>query len=170
MKKTLSVLLALVMLAALGLGVLPAASAAGDMTYALVLSASNTSVKVGDTVTVSLALSRTDANADYLLYSMQDEIQYDGRYFGLVAGSVSLGDPTFDVSTRSVGDGVHEKVIVSVVEFSGTGAPKTGAFTICPVPQPAQRPGCLRVNRQLRQYDRDGRHVRRRTGHAIGRR
>jgi type IV secretory pathway protease TraF len=91
MKKTLSVLLALVMLAALGLGVLPAASAAGDMTYALVLSASNTSVKVGDTVTVSLALSRTDANADYLLYSMQDEIQYDGRYFGLVAGSVSLG-------------------------------------------------------------------------------
>ncbi len=30
-----------------------------------------------------------------------------------------------------MGDGVHEKVIVSFVDFSGTGATKTGAFTIC---------------------------------------
>ena len=131
MKKTLSFLLTLTLTVALLLGVLPAASAAGDMTYALVLSASDTSANVGDTITVSLALNRTDENADYLLYSMQDEIRYDNRYFELVDGSVSKAFPTLDVSMRSMSDGIHEKVIVSYIDYSGNGKTMNGALTMC---------------------------------------
>ena len=130
MKKLLSLVLSLALALALGIGIAPPASAAGDMAFSFVLSASATSVKVGDSVTVGFALNRTDASADYKLYSMQNEICYDSRYFELV-GNVSLTDPAFDAATRAMSDGIHKKIIISFVDFSGSGAATKSALSVC---------------------------------------
>ncbi len=47
-------------------------------------------VQTGDVITVALYLNRTDADADYTMYSMQDEIRYDSNFFELVEGSEFL--------------------------------------------------------------------------------
>lgn len=43
-------------------------------------------------ITVSFALDRTDAQDAYLLFAMQDEIQYDPSFFEFVEGSLILGN------------------------------------------------------------------------------
>ncbi len=48
-------------------------------------------VETGDIITVSFKLIRTDAEADYTMYAMQNEIRYDSSFFEPVAGSAILG-------------------------------------------------------------------------------
>lgn len=48
-------------------------------------------VEPGDVITVVLRLKRTDANEEYIMYAMQDEIRYDSTFLELVEGSAMLG-------------------------------------------------------------------------------
>lgn len=66
-----------------------AAADVGNMSYSFKLSSTDTSIRVGDVITVQLVLQRTDENTPYLLYSMQDEIKYNNGYFTLVNDSIS---------------------------------------------------------------------------------
>ena len=47
-------------------------------------------VKTGDIITVVFQLDRTDANEQYMMYAMQNEIRYDSTFFELVDNSVIL--------------------------------------------------------------------------------
>lgn len=47
-------------------------------------------VKTGDVITVVFQLDRTDANEQYMMYAMQNEIRYDSTFFELVDNSVIL--------------------------------------------------------------------------------
>lgn len=49
-------------------------------------------VEPGDVITVVLRLKRTDANEEYTMYAMQDEIRYDSTFLELVEGSAMLGN------------------------------------------------------------------------------
>lgn len=57
-------------------------------------------VHTGDVITVVLRLKRTDENADYTMYAMQDEIHYDGAFFELVEGSQVLAK---DIKATDIG-------------------------------------------------------------------
>jgi len=48
-------------------------------------------VESGDVITVVLRLKRTDADEEYTMYAMQDEIRYDSTFLELVEGSAMLG-------------------------------------------------------------------------------
>ena len=48
--------------------------------------------EIGDIVTVTLHLQRTDLDAPYIMYAMQSEIRYDSTFFELVEDSVYLYD------------------------------------------------------------------------------
>lgn len=48
-------------------------------------------VEPGDVITVVLHLKRIDANEEYTMYAMQDEIRYDSTFLELVEGSAMLG-------------------------------------------------------------------------------
>ena len=49
-------------------------------------------VELGDVITVVLRLKRTDANEEYTMHAMQDEIRYDSTFFEVVEGSAVLSD------------------------------------------------------------------------------
>lgn len=57
-------------------------------------------VKTGDIITVTLRLKRTDADEQYTMYAMQDEIRYDSTFFELVENSevLSSGISTTDIA------------------------------------------------------------------------
>lgn len=57
-------------------------------------------VEPGDVITVVLRLKRTDANEEYTMYAMQDEIRYDSTFLELVEGSaiVSTGIASTDIA------------------------------------------------------------------------
>lgn len=126
--------LLLFMLLTMALTIVPAtfntAAAAGEMTYSLTLSSSTTNIRVGDEITVRLTLDRTDENAPYLLYSMQDEIMYNSEYLKLVDGSISAVSPGFITATRAMSDNIHNKVIMSFVDLSGAGSQKDSSLTV----------------------------------------
>ena len=88
MKKISSLFLLLCML--LSLLALPVSAEDSSQTYAFELSVDGKAekqVSTGDLITVMLTLKRTDADADYTMYAMQDEILYDSSFFELVEGS-----------------------------------------------------------------------------------
>lgn len=47
-------------------------------------------VETGDIITVVFQLDRTDANEQYMMYAMQNEIRYDSNFFELVEDSTIL--------------------------------------------------------------------------------
>lgn len=102
MKRIISMLLIVVALFSL----LPMAVAAAEnetFRFELSIDGSETKeVKQGDIITVVLRLKRTDANENYTMYAMQDEIRYDSTFFELVEGSavLSKGIETTDISMR----------------------------------------------------------------------
>lgn len=57
----------------------------------------------GDIVTVTLTLSRIDADSDYTMYAMQDEILFDNDFFELVDGGMmtSSGVETKELQLRN---------------------------------------------------------------------
>lgn len=72
-------------------------------TYELTVDGRDTKeVKTGDVITVVLTLYRTDAEAAYTMYAMQDEIRYDSEFFELVEGSAVLAKDvhTTDIAMR----------------------------------------------------------------------
>lgn len=92
MKKLITIFLLLVMVT----GLVPLTASADEVNsfeFELTVDGSDTkTVSVGDVITVVLYLKRTDANKNYIMYAMQDEIRYDSDFFELVEGSVVLSD------------------------------------------------------------------------------
>lgn len=109
------------------------AADAPEFRYELSIDGSETKeVETGDIITVTLHLVRTDADAPYTMYAMQDEIRYDGEFFRLVEDSALLSDgiASNDISVQG---GLHE-FYMNFVSFSGGSQwePKTrvGSFQL----------------------------------------
>ncbi len=99
--------------------VLPA-SAAGDpvLNYEVTIDGLETKeAEVGDIVTVTLYLQRTDSDDPYTMYAMQSELRYDSSYFELVPDSTTLytGVNSTDIA---VGGGFRE-FYMNFVSLSG---------------------------------------------------
>ena len=101
MKKFFALFLAVVLL----LSCIPTAYAAEEKEFFFELSVDGSDTKhvqPGDVITVVFHLNRTDEDAPYDMYAMQDEIRYDSNFFQLVEGSALLSDgiQTTDLGLR----------------------------------------------------------------------
>ena len=100
MKKLISLVLAVILL----LSCVPTAFATeGSPEFFFELSVDGKNqkdVQQGDIITVVFTLKRTDSDADYKMYAMQNEIRYDSTMFKLVEGSAMLSD---GISTTEIG-------------------------------------------------------------------
>lgn len=101
MKKIFALFLAVVLL----LSCIPTAYAVEEKEFFFELSVDGSDTKQvhpGDVITVVFHLNRTDEDAPYDMYAMQDEIRYDSNFFQLVEGSALLsnGIQTTDLELR----------------------------------------------------------------------
>ncbi len=101
MKKIFALFLAVVLL----LSCIPTAYAVEEKEFFFELSVDGSDTKQvqpGDVITVVFHLNRTDEDAPYDMYAMQDEIRYDSNFFQLVEGSALLSDgiQTTDLGLR----------------------------------------------------------------------
>ena len=109
----LAILLAVPMLA------LPA-SAAGDPVLDFEVTIDGLETKeadVGDIVTITLYLQRTDSDEAYTMYAMQSELRYDSTFFELVPDSVTryTGVNTTDIDVG----GDYREFYMNFVSLSG---------------------------------------------------
>lgn len=93
-----------VLLLTLGLSV-PASAMDKSQKYNFSLSVDGNTEKkaaAGDVITVTFTLQRTDAEEDYTMYTVQDEILYDSTFFELVPDSAMVKDKveTTDLARR----------------------------------------------------------------------
>lgn len=114
--------------------VLPA-SAAGDpvLNYEVTIDGLETKeAEVGDIVTVTLYLQRTDSDDPYTMYAMQSELRYDSTFFELVEDSTHLYDGVN--STDIAVGGPFREFYMNFVSLSGgvTWQPRTrvGSFQL----------------------------------------
>jgi len=100
MKKMMALCLAAILL----LSCVPTAYAAEkEFFFELSVDGSDTrQARPGDVITVTFHLNRTDADAPYDMYAMQNEIRYDSNFFELVEGSalLSSGIQSTDLGLR----------------------------------------------------------------------
>ena len=85
------------------LSCIPAVHAAGEKEFFFELSVDGSDTKQvqpGDVITVVFHLNRTDADAPYDMYAMQNEIRYDGDFLQLVEDSALLSD---NIQTTDLG-------------------------------------------------------------------
>ena len=136
-KRIFTAALALVLALLLGTAALAADPA---FTFDLTVDGEHTkTVAPGDIVTVLLTLQRTDADAGYTMYAMQDEILYDPDFFELVEGGALLtsGVQSTDITLR---DGMREFYMNYLSLSGGIGKPGDGerngkrrdAAALCP--------------------------------------
>ena len=80
----------------------------------------STEVNVGDEVTFSVRLERTDGgkSGSYALYAVQDEIIYDSSYFSLLESSITVADG-YGFNVRDMADGSRKYVILSRLAGAG---------------------------------------------------
>ena len=131
MKKSIRFLLALlVLVSALAL---QSFAAEPEFRFELTVDGKDTvEVNQGDVITVTLYLHRTDAEAPYTMYAMQDEIRYNSDFFQLVPDSalLSSGIQSTDISVL----GNFREFYMNFLSFSGGAQwqPKTriGSFQL----------------------------------------
>ena len=104
-----------------------------EFRYELTVDGSDTvEINTGDIITVTLYLYRTDENASYSMYAMQDEIRYDSEFFELVEDSELLASGIH--STDIAVGGSMREFYMNYVSFSGGAQwqPKTriGSFQL----------------------------------------
>lgn len=91
---------------------------APEFRYELTVDGQDTvEVQTGDVITVTLYLYRTDKDATYDMYAMQDEIRYDSKIFELVEDSAVLSNGIHSTDL-DVGGGMRE-FYMNYVSFSG---------------------------------------------------
>ena len=74
-------------------------------------------VQPGDIITVVFTLYRTDSDANYDMYAMQNEIRYDSDFFKLVEGSAMLSD---GITTTEIGlRDTYREFYMNFVSLSG---------------------------------------------------
>ena len=111
----------------------PAAAADPEFRYELTVDGSDTvEANTGDVITVALHLYRTDEDAKYTMYAMQDEIRYDSEFFELVEDSAVLSSGIRSTDIALVDN--HREFYMNFLSFSGgeTWSPKTriGTFQL----------------------------------------
>ncbi len=119
MKKILGVLfgLLLTVLAMPMAAVAAGAESAATYRYELSIDGQEEkTVKTGDIITVVLRLQKTDTDEAYTMYSMQDEIRYDSRFFELVEDSKMLSSGVR--STDVIVDENYREVYMNFVSFN----------------------------------------------------
>lgn len=129
MKKNINKSIILVSVFVLCLVLLPFTSfAAIDNTMSFKLSltvngSTSATVSVGDELSLQVELKRTDTkkSGTYQMYSMQDEIIFDSRYFSLIEGSIDKASG-YDFHVRAMEDGERERVIISRLVNTAEGA------------------------------------------------
>lgn len=126
LKKILTTSLLMLVLGLIGLPVPIQAATDPSMSFAFdftVNGKETVTVELGEVIDLQLELRRTDEgkNGHYALYSMQDELIYDTRYFALVEESLEV-TPAYDLSFHMLGDGVRQRLTVSRVSMSPSGA------------------------------------------------
>ncbi|MFA5586515.1 MAG: hypothetical protein WDA02_08235 [Saccharofermentanales bacterium] len=79
--------------------------------------------EVGELIDFQLELKRTDEGkaGHYTLYSMQDELILDSRYFAFIEGSQEVA-AAFDFGIRFLEDGIRQRITVSRVVMGPSGA------------------------------------------------
>lgn len=102
--KFIKILLAAVLLIGVCLPISARAVQTGDLSFAFELTMDGEEVKevsCGDVITITAKLKRTDDNAPYTMYAMQDEVRYDGEFFELVESGTVLtpGISSTDIAT-----------------------------------------------------------------------
>lgn len=103
MKRILSGLLTVCLLAALLTGAALAVDSSRSYDFDLASNGSHTiTAATGDIITVTLTLRRTDSAAAADIYGMQDEIRYDDAFFEIVEGGSLLtkGVASTDIALR----------------------------------------------------------------------
>jgi hypothetical protein len=90
-----------------------------------------TTVSVGDEITISVNLDRSDQGktGTYTMYSMQNEIIYDSTYFSPVEGSESLVQG-YEFNTATMDDGIGKRVILSKMSSSSEGEETPDSQTV----------------------------------------
>ncbi len=144
---------------------LPGSALAAENSFTFTLSANQTAVQIGDVVTVTMTISN-DAAATYKMFAMQDEILYDSSKLALVADSVKpLSGLT--VGYRDLADGVSKKILISYVDFSGSGTERAASITAATFQLKALAAGTVSVrndalvmtNQQVKQLVVNGKDV-----------
>ena len=103
-------------------------------------------VAVGDTLQVDVRVCRTDSAEEYLLYAVQDEIEYDAALLEFLPneGSISYG---FQQGYRSAAGG-HARVLVNFVDMTGQGAPRAAELTVATLKFRAKAAGATELKNQ----------------------
>ncbi len=103
-------------------------------------------VAVGDTLQVDVRVCRTDSAEEYLLYAVQDEIEYDTALLEFLPneGSISYG---FQQGYRSAA-GALARVLVNFVDMTGQGAPRAAELTVATLKFRAKAAGATELKNQ----------------------
>ena len=93
-------------------------SKAPEFRYELTVDGNDTvEVNTGDVITITLHLYRTDEDANYTMYAMQDEIRYDSEFFELVDDSILLSDGIQSTDIALVDN--HREFYMNYVSLTG---------------------------------------------------
>ena len=71
----------------------------------------------GDVITVTLKLQRSDADEQYTMYAMQDEIRYDSNFFEMIEDSIVLNSGIFSTDISMVDH--YREVYMNYLSMSG---------------------------------------------------
>ena len=117
MKKYISFFLALILLLP-ALSLTAFAAETPTFRYEVTVDGKDTKeVQTGDIITVTLHLYRTDKDAPYTMYAMQDELRYDSTFFELVEDSALLASGVNSTDIALVDH--HREFYMNFVSFSG---------------------------------------------------
>jgi uncharacterized repeat protein (TIGR02543 family) len=122
--KVISISLVLVFcLISLSSGVFAAVDSSRSYNLDLTVNGSRAAtVDQGEEITLEVMLKRTDSGQTgaYAMYSMQDEIEFDGNYFSLVESSKEIADG-YNFNVRTLDDGVRQRIIISCMTLKDEG-------------------------------------------------
>ena len=99
---------------------------------------------VGDTIEISVLVRRTDAYESYLLYGIQDEIEYDTELLTFLPDEVSLWYG-FQQGYRGEKDSSLARILINYVDMSGQGVTREDSFVAAKLKFRAKAAGDVRI-------------------------
>lgn len=104
-------------------------------------------ITVGDIIEVSVRIRRTDADSSYLLYAIQDEIEYDTTRLTFLPDETLLWYG-FQNGYRKDVDSPFARVLINYVDMSGQGVERVADFTAAKLKFRVEKAGNTRVQNQ----------------------